>query len=693
MRTWMLSALCCASLVLALPETCRAHGGSYAGPPDTVPPAPGGGGGGRTGGGPNGPQTGKPGGPSSPGPGSPSTGGPNAPSGGPANTGGAPTPGTTGGPRGMEVGPDFTKWEYWWECNKEPFLALRTSVHGGDSATGGDADYFAGSTDRPDSHSSLRPTHEQIHGEILPALKKAIDSTEQRDITSSCMVAMAKIGADHRDFTLRSVFAPRLKRGDQEIRETAALAFGIAAIAGEEEMELLTGLALDQGRGRDAYGGEVDVRTRAFALYGLGLVAHETTDVAIKQQAFAALRTVLVDRSITERNLKVAAINGISILGLTARNAAEEALLGEVLQALESYFLQPLGAGEALSQAHVPTSVAKLIGRTHPRSEHWKALFAAELQGKGKLPRAGNEVAESCALALGSMCEPYENDDDQARPDNAYSKLLLSTWDKHVDKQTRHFAMISLGRIGGAENRKAILRAFDQGKSLEKPWAALALGLCVHGEPGVEGEGQAAGGDAFVGQSLLAALKEAKDPSLVGALGIALGLTKTQAAADEMRQRMQKGIAKEEMAGYLAVGLALMHDVGSKEAIRSVLADATRRTTLLQQATLALGKLGDKRIADDLTRMLIHSDSNLAQMSALARAIGRIGDSRSVMPLKRMLFDQELGHLARAFAAVALGGVADKEPLPWNVKIAVGNNYRAAVETLTNQQSGILDIL
>jgi acetolactate synthase regulatory subunit len=63
------------------------------------------------------------------------------------------------------------------------------------------------------------------------------------------------------------------------------------------------------------------------------------------------------------------------------------------------------------------------------------------------------------------------------------------------------------------------------------------------------------------------------------------------------------------------------------------------------------------------------------------------------MPLKRMLFDQDLGHLPRAFAAVALGGVADKEPLPWNVKIAVGNNYRAAVETLTNQLSGILDIL
>ena len=45
------------------------------------------------------------------------------------------------------------------------------------------------------------------------------------------------------------------------------------------------------------------------------------------------------------------------------------------------------------------------------------------------------------------------------------------------------------------------------------------------------------------------------------------------------------------------------------------------------------------------------------------------------------------------FNAEQVGGVADKELLPWNSKIAVDMNYRAAVETLTNGSSGILDIL
>ena len=65
---------------------------------------------------------------------------------------------------------------------------------------------------------------------VYEALKKAIDSTDQRDINSSCMIAMAKIGQNHPEFKLKDVFTPRLAKGDQEIRETAALAMGIAAI-------------------------------------------------------------------------------------------------------------------------------------------------------------------------------------------------------------------------------------------------------------------------------------------------------------------------------------------------------------------------------------------------------------------------------------------------------------------------------
>ncbi len=88
-----------------------------------------------------------------------------------------------------------------------------------------------------------------------------------------------------------------------------------------------------------------------------------------------------------------------------------------------------------------------------------------------------------------------------------------------------------------------------------------------------------------------------------------------------------------------------------------------------------------------------HGGQSLGKMSAVASALGLVGDRRAITPLVEVMADESLSDLTRAFAAVALGGVADKEPLPWNAKLAAHANYRAAVETLTDGANGILDIL
>jgi hypothetical protein len=690
MKKFVLSGLACAGLIALLPETGRAHGGQYRGPGDVVPPSPGGGGG-RPGG-PAGPTTGGPAGPSAPAPGGPATGGPAGPTtGGPAGPAGRPGP--TTGPRGIQIDDDLTTWNYWWEFNKDPFIRLRDAISQGGPTTGSD-DFYLGATRRADAKDTLRPSQEQILGEILPSLKKAIDSTEQRDINSSCMVAMAKIGKDHQDFKLIDVFTPRLKKPDQEIREVAALSVGIAAIAGETEIDLLCGLALDKEKGRAAAGGNVDDRTRSFAMFGLGLTAHRTTNVEIKKRAFETLKTVLTNDQAADRNLKVAAINGIGILNIGTGSDAEKALLGEAIAALEAYYMKPLGSGEQLIQAHCANAIAKLIGRDHEKADYYKELFAADLQEKGKTKRASNDIPRSCVQAIAMLSRPWDDKDEKNSPDAKYSKLLLETWKTHKDLQTKNFALLGLGQIGGKMNRDALLKEFDKGSNdQEKPWAALALGVYsfnVYEEQKKSGNTEP---ETFIGETLAKALKEAKNVSLTGALAIGLGLNQHKDAADEMRRRMLDNIAKEEMAGYLCIGLALMNDTGSVEDINRVVKESTRRPTLLQQAAVALGKLGDKRVAETLQALLTDGEPNLAKLSAIASALGFIGDSRTVAPLKAMLFNDKLGELSRAFAAVALGGVADKEMLPWNSKIGVNINYRASVETLTNKRSGILDIL
>jgi len=591
----------------------------------------------------------------------------------------------------MQLQDDLTTWNFWWEFNKDPFIRLRDAVLSGGPQTGSD-DFYLGSTRKSSARDSLRPTTEDIMGEILPALKKAIDSTDQRDINSSCMVAMAKIGQDHPEFKLKDVFTPRLAKNDQEIRETAALSFGISAIAGEDEMNMLVDLALDKGKGREATGGSVNNRTRAFALYGLGLVANRNSNVAIKKQAFEAMKEVLDNKELRDRNIQVAAINGMGILNIGTGTDEEKALLTDVVNKLESYYMQKLGAGRNLILSHCPPAIAKLIGQDHEKTDYYKKLFAADLQDKGKIKRSGNEIAQSCALALGQLCKPYE---DKKSEDAEYSKLLLKMWNKHKDVQTRNYSVLSLGWIGGAMNREALLKAFDKaGTAIEKPWCSLALGVYSHFEyEAQKARGESINPDTFIGETLYKELEDSKNPGLTGALAIGLGLNQFTDAADEMRDRMLKNQAKEEMAGYLAIGLALMKDDRSIEDIKNVVDASTRRFSLLQQAAIALGKLGDKTVAERLQKLMTEGEPNLAKLSAIASAIGFIGDKRSIKPLKDLLFDDKLGDLSRAFAAVALGGVADKEPLPWNSKIGTNMNYRAAVETLTNSQTGILDIL
>lgn len=685
MKKLLLSGLCCAGLIALLPETGRAHGGQYRGPGDVVPPGPGGGG--RTGG-PGGPTTGGPGGPSAPAPGGPSTGGPAGPTtGGPSAPagGGGPTTGGGGPPAIMD---DVTQWSFWWEFNKDPFIRLRDEVMQGGPQTGSD-DFYLGQTRRSDAKDSLRPSSDQIQNEILPALKKAIDSTDQRDINSSCMIAMAKIGTDHPDFKLRDIFVPRLKRGDSEIRETAALALGIAAIAGEEEVKLLCSLVRDKDPARAAYGGEIDPRTRSFAAYGLGLTANKTTKLEIKREAFEALKEVLNDKKISVRDVKVAAISGMAMLNIGQTNDAEKTLLNDVVETLKSYYMEKLGSGEQLIQAHCPTGIAKLIGRNHPRADEFKALFAADLEEKGEVKRTSIYIAQSCVLALGRLAQPHEKD-DKKNPDNRYSKLLLDIWGNHKDTQTRNFCMISLAYMGGSENLQALLKLFPRvGKNQERPWVALALGLYQF----FQFEAGKTDPESIIAETLGDELKKQKESGLVGALAIALGLARSLDSADEMRSRMRDNIEREDMAGYLCIGLALMKDSRAIEEIRNILPKSQRRFSLLQQAAIALGKLGDKRVAEDLQKLLTDGEPNLAKLSAIARAIGFIGDSRTIAPLKKLLFDDKLGELSRAFAAVALGGIADQNPLPWNSKIGEGINYRAAVETLTNGSTGILDIL
>ena len=694
MKKLILSGIALAVATFSVADLAWAHGGQYRGPGDTVPPNPGGRGG-RTPG-PSGPSTPGPGGPSTPGPGGPSTPGPAGP-----GTGGPGGPGPAAGPTtgGIQIEDDLNRWEFWWEFNKDPFIKLKEAIHQGGVVSESDEFYLGSGTQRI-ANDTLKPSETQILQIILPKLHQALESTDNRDIVSSCMVAMAKVGKNTDQINILDAFKKRLTEKDQEIRETAAVAMGISQMT--EAVPALIDLAKDTPAGRKLCARDgVDYRTRSFSIYGLGLVAFASSDNAVKSQIFAALKDIVDNDKAPERDIRVAAINAVALVRPDSSTEEGRALLTNALDTLDAYWSKELGPGEQVIQSHVPPAVAKLYegfdvqsdAKLATRREEYKKSWLAEVEGKAKVKRSHASIIQSAIVGIGRLCDPV-NDKDKAgnKLDLQCAKAVEEYAAKGSDEQARYFALMALGQMGGVTPREILMEALRKGsKALERPWAAISLGVLAFRE--MERADVGAQVDTLLGQELVKQLDN-KNPGTRAAMAIALGLCKYKDAGPTIQQLLETDKNRDELAGYMCIALALMKQTEAVQQIQDIVSTSTRRPIRLRQAAIALGKLGDKSAAQILMKMLTDdSEPDLAKMSAIASALGFIGDQRTIDPLVKMLFDTNLPPLSRAFSAVALGGVADKELLPWNSKIAVNMNYRAAVETLTNQSVGILDIL
>ncbi len=659
------SIILCVLLSVFSNTQLLAHGGQFRGPGDVQPPAstdPAGGSGG------------------------------NSAAGGPGNrtpSGGSTLP-SAGGlrPASIPLGPDLSRWQFWWEFNKAPYLDLKRQL--GLTVEASDESYMAAG-DKLKVRDNLQPTRRNIRDQILPRLRQAILRWDQRDMLSACMIALAKIGMDHPNFRILPLMRDQLRSSDQEIRETAALAMGISQMPGG--LEDLIDLVEDKARGRQLMDrSEVDERSRSFAAYGLGLLAHSSKDLDLKRRVFACLSELLQNEDHVSRNLQVAAIQGLSLLNPRGESYSARVLMEDCLQFLATYYANQVGAGSQLMRAHVPTALARILGDEQISAlsawpEHLLRILIADLKADRRGRDRDSYVLQSVVLSIGRIAGLCR-DEKLCREVN---QALIQHFLKGKDAQSRYFCLIALGQIGGAENRRALLEILNNGgRALVKPWAAISLGILTHETRLRSHEKEP---DREVGKSLLRWFDELKNPDAKAALALGLGLCGYTESADTLREQLLQAKSQDQFAGYLCISLALMDDFRSTADLRGIMRSSSRRPELLRQSATALGRLGDQRSAVDLVDLLETGSQNLAKLSAVASAISLIGDRRSIDPILEILFDDELTPLSRAFAAVALGGIADKELLPWNSKLAQNINYRANVETLTDGAAGILDIL
>lgn len=625
----------------ALASALLAHGGQYRGPDQPGIPGP------RA-------------------PGAPTTGGPANP--------GAPAPNTGSGPSIT----DGVSWQVWWEYNKDEFLQAGTIAQ--DAPITGSDDFYLGVRRREVPIDLLQPNATDLKERIVPALVQLMGRERNRDVQSACAMALGKIGLDAPGIDVTQVLAGLVARDDQEVRETAVLAIGVAGRP--QGLPVLCSLLKDDADGRRlAMRNEVGDRTRAYAAYGLGLLARRSDDLAVKTTAHDALFAVLKDPAITHRDLRTAAVCGLGLLVPDPERSAHKRLAWQTVDELLAWYQLDLGRGDELLQAQAPIAIGRLLGRgTTPLHERCKELFVVEFVAR---ERRSNPILQSAAIALGMLCQPGE----VHAADAVFSQGLQKHYERGTDRLSRCFAVMSLGRIGGAGNRQWLQQAYVRAhKTVERPWLALALGLIG------QAAARAGSPDEDLARMLVDELPAAPKQDQQPAYAIAIGLCGDRTAVPFLAKYLRENEVHEQLGGYACVALALLGDPVTAPLLGEIMMRSQRRPFLLQQAAVALGRLGDKQATLKLLEML-RANESVAVLAAIATAIGQIGDKRAIDPLIAVTKSDEVTKLARAFAAAALGGVGDRSVLPWNAPLSRDSNYAAAVDTLTNGSTGVLDIL
>lgn len=597
----------------------------------------------------------------------------------PGATGGVPVPGGGAAPLtgGRPTITDGTSWQVWWEFSKDPLL-LHTGGGGRVPVTGSD-DFYLGSTRRPlvsPPPAALEPDDRE---RIAVALVAALEASDNRDITTAAMIALAKLGHGPQASSLRNLLSARLSDRNQEVHETAALAIGIAG--NRDGIDVLVDVLADNAAGRRLCRGSVDDRTRTFAAWGLGLLGQRTPKLEDKRRVRDALLQQLQARATHSRDLRVGLIEGLGLIG-DLQTGEAKLLSWRTAAELWRYFDRDLGKGDQLVQAHVPIAIARLLGRGDS-SEH-RLTKQRLLDALTTSERVHQSIRQSAAMALGSLCVEPEQQPDEAPICDA----LRDYYREGTDQLTRHFCVLALGRIGGARNRATLLQLWPKAnRNIERPWIALALGLIARERRAADGQV-----DEQVGRLLLDELVDSNADDARSALVLAIGLTGYEQADVHMLPLLDEGGRRWMLCGYACIGLSLLESRPSTDRMLELIDEQRWQTFIVQQASLGLARLRDPRVVPELHERLSKSDST-AELATIANALSLVGDRTSIEPLIEALQDRERPKLARAFAAAALGGIGDKDALPWNTRIAVGMNYMATVDTLTNGQTGILDIL
>jgi len=639
--------------------------------------------------------------PSSPGPGGPATPRP-APklpltpgAGGPSTPGAAPAPPASNGPRvtksssSSELPSDPTRWQEWWAHNEERWLDLRTRVRSAQAS--------------PEGRTTTRDLAADaafLSMRVIPALIGNLGDDRPEAIRREALLALAEIGApeleranatdDFDRLALEAAQSPR-----QALAESALVAIGLAG--GDAHVRQLVHVMHGCTEGSDWLNtGRISDRQRALAAYGLGLASVQSENHDLRRYVVHHLDLTLAGGRSAGDDVRAACVQAMGLAPLPWCNREVEDITGRIPANCRESQLQYLtGIIEDRREhrnvrAHAATSVARLLKGA---PEAWREAIGLRLckqfEDRRETPR---ELHQSLAIALG-MIGDSDGDALDKRLRRDLEKAISST-----DRPTRYFATLALaeaasrpglgkgeplGAVAGV--RRDMLLQLARGKSTQRPWTGLALGLLGSG---LNECGSLASEDAS--RALASRLGDARSPDEVGAYALALGMRQDGQERSKIEAKLEDFSGRDEARGHLALSLGLLGARNAQVPLRTVELDATRRPWVLRQTSVALAMLEDAALSDRLVTELSTTKS-LPEGVGLAHSLGRVGGREAAEMLLTRLADETLADTARGACAGALGEIHARGRFPWQTHYAAGANYLAGTRVFgTGSLNGLL---
>lgn len=610
------------------------------------------------------------------------------------------TPGAPTSPTGAATPRDLFHWSHWWHLERDLYLwsperLRRPPLTGEEGKAAGVG----------------RPTDADAATVVLPEVLALLDTSRHDDVITACLIAAARVGSRMPVPTrgpLVEALVARLDHPSLEVAETAAVSLGIL---GDERclVPLLELVAASEAAAKLTGRGTVPERVRAFAAYGLGLMASQeeaSLDAGGRQRAALALMDIVAEPEGAE-DLTVASVISLGLMDLplalhvppaparSHRFAQSVVHRGALARWMVEHLVErPSKAMGLRATAHGSVALAR-VGRGVDGVLRGTVIDA--LLARAKAKGVDQRTRAATWIALGEILTAGEEDE-------AARVALARTLQKGQPLE-RRFAAMSLAWAGsrpglgeepfaGAEHaRKQLERRLSKGTEQDRTWSALALGVQSHAlaEQGVADAGAPAA-------ALRNLIRGNGNASTVGAFSIAAALAHVHQPEGDARKVIDAvRVAVERTAdpssrGHVAIALGVMGAHGAAEPLEEIFSTSTFQPEPLWSAAVSLSLIGNTEVTPRLMGVLAGAKSGVSRAAAAA-ALGRVGDRRALDPLLALMKDEGQISSARAFAVVGLGVLCDEDPRPWRVPIAHALPYVSAVSTLWGDGRGVLDIL